>query len=99
MRVAIKRGYAHFPTELSRECTLIGMIDGQPNAFLHSSREYLVVFQLLGTDAGTVERVAAVEVASVCPVEQVILGVEFKIDRLRQMIDEQFDIRAILGLL
>jgi len=37
--------------------------------------------------------------ASVSPVEKVVLGVEFEIDRLRQMIDQQLDIRADLGLL
>src|SRR5579859_1549825 len=75
------------------------MIDGKPNAFLQSSREYLVVLQLLGTDTGSVQRVAAIEVASVSPVEKVVLGVDFEVDRFRQVIDQQFDIRAILGLL
>src|ERR1700693_1152906 len=39
------------------------------------------------------------EVASVSPVKKVVFGVEFEIDRLRQVIDQQFDIRAVFGLL
>lgn len=50
----MQRGYAHFSTEFCRKRTLIGVIYGKPNTFLQSSREYLVIFQLLGTDTGTI---------------------------------------------
>lgn len=99
MRVGYERSYAHISTEFCRERTLIGVIDGKPDTFLQSSCEHLVVFELLGTDTAAVQRVTAIEIASVCPVEKVVLDVELEIDRLRQVIDQQFDIRAVLWLL
>ena len=54
MRVGFERSYAHISTEFCRKRTLIGVIDGKPNTFLQSSCEYLVVFQLLGTDTSAV---------------------------------------------
>ena len=43
------------------------VIDGEPDTFLQSSCEYLVAFELLGADTGAVQRVAAIEIASVSP--------------------------------
>ena len=71
----VEWGYAHSSTEFCRKRTLIGVVDGKPNTFLQSSRQYLVVFQLLGTDAARFQRVAAIEIASVRSVENVVFGV------------------------
>ena len=75
------------------------MINGKTDPFLQSSCEHLVLFELLGTDTGAVQRVATIEIASVSPVQQIVLGVELQINWFRQVIDQQLNIRAVFGLL
>ena len=51
----------------------------------------------LASMRGAVDRIAAGRVAAIRPVEHAIFQIEFEIDRLRQMVEEDLDVRAVGG--
>ena len=63
----------------------------------HQMRQHDLRRLRLCIDGCTVHRVAARRVAAIGPVEDAIFAIELEIDRLRQVVEEYFDVGAVGG--
>ncbi len=66
-------------------------IEGDADPF-HQMRDENFRDLGLGVDGGAVHRIATGRVATIRPIEHAIFQIEFEIDRLRQMVEEDLDI-------
>src|SRR5277367_2750957 len=80
--------------EIGHEHPVSGAIAGDADPF-HQMRDEALRLGGLGIDGGAGHRIATGRVAAVRPIEHAILQIEFEIDRLRQIVEEDLDVRAI----
>jgi len=82
------------PGKIGHEHPIAGNIQRDADPF-HQMRQHDLRRLRLCIDGCAVHRVAARGVAAIGPVEHAVLAIELEIDRLRQVVEEYFDVRAV----
>src|SRR5580704_4146380 len=95
MRRAVQTRRVQRPSQIGHEHPVTGNIEREPNSF-HQMVEHNLGFN---RTRGCVHRsstdgIAPRRIATIAPIEETVFKIEIKVDRLRQLIEQQFDIAA-----
>ena len=93
----MQRSHTNFAAELSCECTLIRMIKWQVLCLPSNPWQALRDSQIVCTDTTAVKGIPTIQIPSISPVEKLVAGIEFEVDRFRQMINKKFYIVRFSG--